>query len=103
MRRFRRIYGGIALTCQELGLGVARRKRAVPASSDDQLVVRADLDDAAVIKDDDLVRIPHGREAVRDRDRRASFRETVERLLDESLRFRVERARRLVEDEDRRV
>src|SRR5207237_7211376 len=40
---------------------------------------------------------------VGDRNRRASLREAVERLLDEPLRLGVERARRLVEDEDRRV
>src|SRR4051812_3352269 len=103
MRRFRRIYGGIALTCQELCFGVARRKRAVPAAGDDQFVVRADLDHASVVEDDDLIRIPNSRETVGDRNRRASFRETIECFLHESLRLGVERARGLVENEDRRV
>ncbi len=38
-----------------------------------------------------------------DRDRRAAFGELVERLLHEPLGLRVERARRLVEHEDRRI
>ena len=63
----------------------------------------AGLDDAAVVEHDDLVGVAHGREPVRDRDRRPALREPVERLLHEPLGLGVERARRLVEDEDRRV
>ena len=84
-------------------LRVARGERRVAAAGEDQLLVRADLDDAPAVEDDDLVRVAHGREPVRDRDRRPPLREPVERLLHESLRLVVERARRLVEHEDRRV
>ena len=51
----------------------------------------ADLDDAAVVEDDDLVGVAHGREPVRDRDRRPPLGEPVERLLDEPLGLGVER------------
>src|SRR5206468_9574299 len=88
---------------ERLELRVARDERRIAAAGDDELVVRSDLDDAAVIEDDDLVGVAHGREAVRDRDRRASFGEPVERVLHEALRLRVERARRLVEHEYRWV
>ena len=63
----------------------------------------ARLDDAAVVEHDDLVGVADGREPVRDRDRRPSLGEPVERLLHEPLGLGVERARRLVEHEDRRV
>src|SRR5436190_23879250 len=54
----------------------ARRGRpldelGVPAPAGEELVVAAALDDAAAVEDDDLVRVVHGREPVRDRDRRA--------------------------------
>src|SRR5215213_783966 len=84
-------------------LGVARREGGIAAAGDDQLVVAAGLDDPAAVEHDDLVRVAHRREAVGDRDRRPPLREPVERVLHEPLRLGVERARRLVEDEDRRV
>src|SRR5262249_48690129 len=84
-------------------LGVARCKRRVASAAEDQVVVPAVLDDAAVVEHDDLVGVAHGREPVGDRDRRSALGETVERLLHEPLGLGVERARRLVEDEDRRV
>src|SRR5689334_8507430 len=45
----------------------------------------------------------HGREAVRDHERRSSAGKAVERLRDLALAFGVERARRLVEQQDRPV
>ena len=65
--------------------------------------MRADLDDAAAVEHDDLVGVAHGREPVRDRDRRPPLGEPLERLLHRALGLRVERRGRLVEDEDRRV
>ena len=64
---------------------------------------RAARDDAAVIHHDDAIGLEHGREPVRDDDRRALRHEPLERLLHEQLALRVERARRLVEQQDRRV
>src|SRR3954463_805827 len=90
------------------GLHAARRgcpldERGVAAAAREELVVAPALDDAPAVEDDDLVRVVHGREPVGGRDRRAPGGETVERLLHLPLRLRVERARRLVEDEDRRI
>jgi hypothetical protein len=65
--------------------------------------VRPALDDAAVGHDDDQVGVPDRRQPMRDDDARAVRHEALERLLDEPLRFGVERGRRLVEDQDRRV
>ena len=55
------------------------------------------------VEHDDLICVAHGREPVGDRDRRSSLGKPLERLLDEALGLRVERRRRLVEHEDRRV
>ncbi len=51
----------------------------------------------------DAVRVAHRRQPVRDHQRRAPLRQFRERGLDGALRFRVERAGRLVEDQDGRV
>src|SRR5207237_9973706 len=87
----------------ELELGVARGERRVAAARQDQILVPPGLDDAAVIENDYLVGVADRREAVRDRDRRAALGQPVERLLHQPLGLGVERARRFVEDEDRRV
>ena len=52
--------------------------------------MRARLDDAPMVEDDDLIGIAYGREPVRDRNRRAPLGEPVERLLNEPLRLGVE-------------
>ena len=89
--------------CCNLAVGVARSQRRVATTGEDQVLVRARLDDAAMVEHDDLVGVPHGREPVRDRDRRPPLGEPVERVLDEPFGLGVEGARRLVEDKDRRV
>ena len=58
---------------------------------------------SAVIDDDDAIGLLHGCEAVRNDDRRALRHELLERLLHEQLARGVERARRLVEQQDRRI
>src|SRR2546428_11479433 len=78
---------------------VARDERGVAAAEVEQLLVRTALDEAAAVEDDDLVGVADGREAVRDRDRRPSLSQPVERVLHGPLGLRVERARRLVQDE----
>ena len=65
--------------------------------------MRAALDDAAVVEDDDLVGVAHRGEAVRDRDHRPALREPLERGLHRALGLRVERRGGLVEDEDRGI
>src|SRR5690606_6039939 len=67
----------------------------------DELAERAALDDPAVLEHEYLVGIRNGREAVRDDERGAPLAECIEGPLDAPLRFRIERARRLVENEDR--
>src|SRR5947209_2461435 len=86
-----------------LQLHVPGHEARVAALERDQLVVRATLDDLAAVEDDDLVGVSDGREAVGDRDRRAALGQPVERLLYGALGLGVERARRLVEDQDGRV
>ena len=51
----------------------------------------------------DLIRVANRREPVSDRDRRAALRKPLELGLDRRLGLRVERARRLVEHQHRRV
>src|SRR5690606_15414796 len=69
----------------------------------EQLGVRAALDDPAVLHDEDRVRVTDRREAVGDHERGAALAQRGHRMLDEHLGARVDRARRLVEDEDRGV
>ena len=76
---------------------------AVQATRAEQLVVCAALDDPAGVEHDDLVRVPHGGEPVRDDQHRAVRHQPVDRLLDQPLRLRVQRARGLVENEDRGI
>ena len=63
----------------------------------------SELGNPAALEDGDLIRLADRRQPVGDRQRRAAFRELVERGLDGSLGLGVEGARRLVEDQDRRV
>ena len=86
---------------QRSNCSAASRAYSPPAR--DQLGVGAGLDDLAGLEDDDAVGALHGREAVRDDDRRAAAHRRFERGLDHPLAFGVERARRLVEQQQRRV
>ena len=67
-----------------------------------QLVVRALLDEAAALEDDDQVGVADRAQPVRDHERRAALEQLVEVLLDRALGLGVERARRLVEEQHRR-
>ena len=62
--------------------------------------MRALLDDAAVAHDEDAVGIADGAQAVRDDKARAAAHEVIHRLLNELLGAGVDRAGRLIEDED---
>jgi hypothetical protein len=68
-----------------------------------QLVVAADLDDAAAVEHDQAVGIAQRRQAVGDGDRRPAPHQVVERFLDFLLGRRVDRRGRLVENQDARV
>src|SRR2546423_193742 len=75
----------------------------VQAAGRKQRVVRPALHQPSVGEDDDQVRVPHGREAVRDHEHGTVRHEAVDRLLHQALGLGVESARRLVEDQERRV
>src|SRR5437660_8211387 len=68
-----------------------------------QMVVTAALDDPAFGQHHDEVRMPHRCEAMRDHEDGAMGHQPVDGLLHEALRFGVERARRFVENQDRRI
>src|SRR5205814_4802514 len=94
-----------------LGRHVGRRHRAlvdelprveavVEAAAREELRVRALLDDAAPVEDQDPVRALDRRQPVRDHDRRAATHQTVKGLLNEEFALVVERAGGLVEEKD---
>ncbi|MFI7402553.1 hypothetical protein ACIBW9_19150 [Streptomyces sp. NPDC049541] len=56
----------------------------------------AAFDDAALVEDDDLVGVAHGRQAVHDGDGRATGGQAVQRLLHRPLGAGVQRAGGLV-------
>jgi hypothetical protein len=65
--------------------------------------VGAAFGDAALVEHDDLVGIDHGGEPVGNDDRGPPRGHVADRRLDGGLGAAVERAGRLVEDQDRRV
>jgi primosomal protein N'' len=65
--------------------------------------VRADVDQAPVIEDDDPVGALHGGQAVGDDDRRPAAHRRFERRLHDALAGRVEAAGRFVEQQQRRI
>ena len=85
-----------------LGGPVAVEARVAPPALE-QLVVRALLDDPAVLEHDDQVGVADRREAMSDHERRAAGEQPPERALDLPLGADVDRRRRLVEDQDPRV
>ena len=70
----------------------------IQPSGGEEVAVRAALDDAPRLEDDELVRPPDGRKAVRDHERRAARHQALEGLLDGPLALGVEGRGRLVED-----
>ena len=81
---------------QEMQVGVA----AVRA---DEVVVRAVFHDASALDRDDAVGAAHRREAMGDDEDRAPLRNAPHVVLDDPLALVIERARRLVEDQDARI
>src|SRR5262245_65807171 len=73
--------------------------RIQPATLE-ELVVRPCLDDAAAVQRDDRVGVAYGRQPMGDDEACATVEERAERLLHAALGYGVERAGRLVEDED---
>src|SRR5579864_3728516 len=94
--------GFAASTCF-MDAGLDAMERGVTAARADQLVMAAVLDDAAALNGDDAVGAAHGGKAMGDDDHGAALRDLAHVLLDDPLALVVERARRLVEDEDARI
>src|SRR2546421_2250669 len=80
-----------------------RREARIKAALAQELGVRALGDQRAALHDDDAIGVLHGGEAMRDRERGAPLLQRLERALYHELACRVERARRLVEQQDRAV
>src|SRR6266498_4962168 len=75
----------------------------ISATGFDQLVVRTILDQAASLDGDDAVRHPQGGEPMCDDEHRSAARDLRHTLLNNSLALVIERARRLIENENARV
>ena len=75
----------------------------VAAAGADELIVGAVLDEAAALNGHDAITGAHRREAVRDDEDGAAAGDLAQVLLDGALALVVERARRLVENENARV
>src|SRR5437899_4620636 len=95
----------VVLSTRLTGLGVSCKLRCSDAPQvareaperavlTEQLALRAALNDAAVLDDEDLVGAADRRQAVRDDDRRAAVEQAVERPLDQDLRGPVDVGRR---------
>src|SRR5580700_758678 len=75
----------------------------VQAAEREQLLMGAAFDDPARIQHDDAVGLLYGGKPVRDDEGGAVAHQLRERRLDVPLGLRVERRRRLIEDQDRRI
>ena len=69
----------------------------------EQLGVRSDFFDPALVHDHDLIGRKNGGEPMGDGDDRAAGGEPLERALNLLFRFRIERRSRFIEQKDRRV
>ena len=73
-----------------LGLLLLSRQASIQASRRDQLSVRASLDDAAFVHDDDLVAVADTGYAVRDNYHRAVGEDLAQLRLDGGFRLRID-------------
>src|SRR6185312_5796281 len=78
-------------------------ERRVEAAGAHELVVRALLDDVAGVEHDDAIALRRRGHAVRDEQERSLLGLALERVQDRRLGLRVDRAQRIVEQEDRRL
>src|SRR5438874_7901228 len=74
-------------------------ERRVASARTDELIVRAVLDEPALLEDDYAIGALRGREAVGDHDHGASVGQPAQGALDRPLRAGIERGGRLVEDQ----
>src|SRR5206468_336144 len=75
----------------------------VDSAATQELFVRAGLDDAAAVENDDRIRGADGRDAVRDDDTRAVGKRFAQVTQDATLGLAVHARQRIVEDEDLRI
>src|SRR5215831_9891841 len=97
LRRLRRLAG------VDEAARLAPPQRRVMAIEPQELIVRALLDDAAMVEHHQPVHAGDGREPVRDRDHGLARHQGAEALLDRRFDLAVERGGRFVEHQDRRV
>src|SRR5262249_33795753 len=83
--------------------GLQAVERGIAAASLDKMVMAAILPDAARVDGDDPVGAPPGREPVGDDEDGAALGDLLHVLLNHPLALIIERARRLVEDQDPRI
>ena len=88
---------------QSVKLALARIQLIVSAAESYQLVMTAALDYSAALKNHYHIRITDGRQTVRDDEGRSVLHQTVHTVLDVTLGTCIDRARSLVEHEDRRL
>src|SRR5688572_22212705 len=98
----RRLVAVVELVCDETAR-LMPPQLLVMAAMAQQLLVSALLDDLAGIEHHEPVHARDRREPMRDRDDGLALHQVEELLLDRELDLAVERRRRLVEDENRRV
>src|SRR5688500_9550981 len=73
----------------------------IDAAPSETLLVRPALDDAAAVQDEDHVGMRDRGQPMRDDEDRTILEQAVDGLLHEPLGFRIQRGRRLVEDQNR--
>src|SRR6476469_1066653 len=98
-----RSQGGTMRSANVMNACLHAEERGIAPAGAHQLIVRAVLDDPAALDRDDAVGHAHGREPVRDDQHRAAGGDLAHVLLDDPLALVVERARRLVEDQNARI
>src|SRR5437763_8698223 len=103
-REIHRLNGRFALGRLERALLLLERPHLrVKAATREQFVMAAPIDDAAVLQYENHIGRYDARQTMRDDQRSSLQGEPIELLLDGALGSRIERRRRLVEDQYRRV
>src|SRR6266481_9986551 len=80
-----------------------RVETVIRATPLEEFTVRSALDDLPLVEYENQVGVHDGRETVSDDEHRSSGEQTIDGLLNETLRFSIERGRRFIEDEQRRI
>ena len=89
--------------CAERGVAHKQLGKLIVATSREQRRVGSVLDDRPVMEDDDAVEVGKCRQAMRDHHHGLVLHQGTQAVLDVPLGDRIERAGRLVEQQDRRV